>query len=68
MHWYDRRRPAWTDRILYRVTPDVYENLTLDCQPLTYRSWDKYYQSDHKPVTGEFKAKASHPLLFQANS
>ncbi|CAB3359842.1 Hypothetical predicted protein [Cloeon dipterum] len=55
---YDlKRRPAWTDRILYKVIPNVYENLTLDCQPASYRSWEKYYQSDHKPVTAEFAVK-----------
>ncbi|KAF4532873.1 hypothetical protein B566_EDAN001476 [Ephemera danica] len=55
---YDlKRRPAWTDRILYQVKPDVYENLTLEASNLSYQSWSSYVQSDHKPVSAEYSVK-----------
>ncbi|XKL59403.1 hypothetical protein PGB90_000419 [Kerria lacca] len=55
---YDlKRRPAWTDRILYRVNKFAYENITLDTKQLSYKSYDKYGLSDHKPVVSEFLMK-----------
>ncbi|KDR07202.1 phosphatidylinositol 4,5-bisphosphate 5-phosphatase A-like isoform X2 [Zootermopsis nevadensis] len=55
---YDlKRRPSWTDRILYRVNANVYENLTLQAEQISYRSVEEYVQSDHKPVAGEFIIK-----------
>lgn len=52
-----RRRPSWTDRILYKVNANVYENLTLHAEQVSYKSIDEYVQSDHKPVVGEFIIK-----------
>ncbi|XP_054275742.1 phosphatidylinositol 4,5-bisphosphate 5-phosphatase A-like [Macrosteles quadrilineatus] len=43
------RRPAWTDRILYRDSEKV--NIT----PISYKSVEEYMVSDHKPVIGEFE-------------
>ncbi|PSN56506.1 Phosphatidylinositol 4 [Blattella germanica] len=55
---YDlKRRPSWTDRILYKVNANVYENLTLQAEQVSYRSIGEYIQSDHKPVVGEFVIK-----------
>ncbi|KAJ9598186.1 hypothetical protein L9F63_011124 [Diploptera punctata] len=55
---YDlKRRPSWTDRILYKVNANVYENLTLHAELVSYRSLEDYIQSDHKPVVGEFVIK-----------
>ncbi|XP_063238865.1 inositol polyphosphate 5-phosphatase K-like isoform X2 [Bacillus rossius redtenbacheri] len=55
---YDlRRRPSWTDRMLYKVNANVYENITLKVEQLLYRSIDSYTQSDHKPVVGEYIVK-----------
>ncbi|PNF32338.1 Inositol polyphosphate 5-phosphatase K [Cryptotermes secundus] len=55
---YDlKRRPSWTDRILYKVNANVYENLTLQAEQVSYRSVEEYVQSDHKPVIGEFIIK-----------
>jgi endonuclease/exonuclease/phosphatase family metal-dependent hydrolase len=55
---YDhKRRPAWCDRILYRVNPDNYENVTLKVDQLSYRHHPSYLLSDHKPVTAEFNIK-----------
>lgn len=49
-----KRRPSWTDRILYRVNADVYDDVKLSAVQHSYRSHSNYVQSDHKPVTGEF--------------
>ncbi|KAG8231620.1 hypothetical protein J437_LFUL010298 [Ladona fulva] len=55
---YDlKRRPSWTDRILYRVNENAYENLTLGAKQLSYKSHPQYLQSDHKPVTAQFEIK-----------
>lgn len=52
---YDlKRRPSWTDRILYKVNTDVYDDIKLNAVQLNYKSHSNYVQSDHKPVTGEF--------------
>ncbi|KOC58938.1 Inositol polyphosphate 5-phosphatase K, partial [Habropoda laboriosa] len=49
-----KRRPSWTDRILYRVNTDVYDDVKLNAIQKSYKSHSNYIQSDHKPVTGEF--------------
>ncbi|RZC40415.1 phosphatidylinositol 4,5-bisphosphate 5-phosphatase A-like [Asbolus verrucosus] len=55
---YDhKRRPAWCDRILYRVNPHNYENVTLKVDQLSYKNHPSYLLSDHKPVTAEFNIK-----------
>nr|CAD7257915.1 unnamed protein product [Timema shepardi] len=55
---YDlKRRPSWTDRILHKVNANVYENLTLQAEQLSYNSLDYYTLSDHKPVVAEFIIK-----------
>ncbi|KAJ1531740.1 hypothetical protein ONE63_000403 [Megalurothrips usitatus] len=55
---YDlKRRPSWTDRVLYFVHKNVYENITLQAEQLSYNSFPQYEQSDHKPVVSEFVIK-----------
>ncbi|XP_076473259.1 inositol polyphosphate 5-phosphatase K isoform X2 [Bombus vancouverensis nearcticus] len=49
-----KRRPSWTDRILYRVNADIYDDVKLNAIQRNYKSHSNYVQSDHKPVTGEF--------------
>ncbi|XP_037089573.1 uncharacterized protein LOC119109932 [Pollicipes pollicipes] len=51
------RRPAWTDRILYKVNADVYEETRLTMEPLSYQSHPEYTVSDHQPVSAEFRVK-----------
>ncbi|THV02214.1 DNase I-like protein [Dendrothele bispora CBS 962.96] len=47
---YDvKRKPAWTDRILY-----VHSPLTTQIQPVTYASHREISFSDHQPVSAEF--------------
>ncbi|GJQ83271.1 hypothetical protein Trydic_g8863 [Trypoxylus dichotomus] len=56
--FYDcKRRPAWTDRILYKVNPNNYDNIKLKIQQNTYKSHQDYCLSDHKPVTSDFTIK-----------
>lgn len=55
---YDmNRRPAWTDRILYKANTNAYQNVTLDVRQNVYNSDDSYTVSDHKPVFAEFSIK-----------
>lgn len=50
-----RRRPSWTDRILYKVNAvDIYDDIEIHTEQHTYKSHPSYSISDHKPVTGEF--------------
>lgn len=51
-----QRRPAWTDRILYKVKDDqfYYTDFKLGIEQLSYQSHPIYTISDHKPVTGHF--------------
>ncbi|XP_014278475.1 inositol polyphosphate 5-phosphatase K-like [Halyomorpha halys] len=51
------RRPAWTDRILYKVNANVYENITLEAEQESYSSIQNFSVSDHKPVVGLFSVK-----------
>lgn len=54
---FSHRKPAWTDRILYRFTKNAYENVALDLKQHQYVSHELYVQSDHKPVSGFFTLK-----------
>lgn len=54
---FSNRKPAWTDRILYRFTKNAYENVALDLKQHQYVSHELYVQSDHKPVSGFFTLK-----------
>ncbi|XP_035898208.1 phosphatidylinositol 4,5-bisphosphate 5-phosphatase A-like isoform X5 [Anopheles stephensi] len=55
---YDmKRRPAWTDRILYAVNENNYRNVRLTAEQTSYKSHPSYSISDHKPVTSEFTLK-----------
>lgn len=50
-----RRRPSWTDRILYKINAiDIYDDIELNAQQHTYESHSNYSVSDHKPVIGDF--------------
>ncbi|XP_050080449.1 phosphatidylinositol 4,5-bisphosphate 5-phosphatase A-like isoform X1 [Anopheles maculipalpis] len=57
---YDmKRRPAWTDRILYAVNENNYRNVRLTVEQTSYKSHPSYSISDHKPVTSEFTLKCT---------
>ncbi|XP_055620416.1 phosphatidylinositol 4,5-bisphosphate 5-phosphatase A isoform X3 [Toxorhynchites rutilus septentrionalis] len=57
---YDmKRRPAWTDRILYAVKENNYRNVKLTVEQTSYKSHPSYNISDHKPVSSEFTIKVT---------
>lgn len=59
------RKPAWTDRILYRVTKNAYDNLTLSIHQEYYSCHDNYLDSDHKPVSSLFRIKVFNRQTFE---
>lgn len=61
---FTRRRPSWTDRILYKVNEDVYENITLKAVQSNYQRHSSYVQSDHKPVTSEFNIVVTKRIII----
>ncbi|XP_036342980.1 inositol polyphosphate 5-phosphatase K-like isoform X1 [Rhagoletis pomonella] len=56
---YDlKRRPAWTDRILYALQPlNKRPDERLAIEQRSYKSHPAYNISDHKPVSSEFSIK-----------
>ncbi|CAG4969549.1 unnamed protein product [Parnassius apollo] len=55
---YDiKRKPSWTDRILYKVIANNYENITLRADVVSYNHVPHYTVSDHKPVVALFNIK-----------
>ncbi|XP_063623921.1 phosphatidylinositol 4,5-bisphosphate 5-phosphatase A-like [Cydia splendana] len=55
---YDiKRKPSWTDRILYKVIANNYENITLRADLISYNHVPFYTLSDHKPVVAQFNIK-----------
>lgn len=51
---YDmKRRPAWTDRILFKPVGKGL-NHKLEVKQTSYKSHPTYSLSDHKPVSSEF--------------
>jgi len=46
-----RRRPAWTDRILYKTIDPLNKKYVLDV--LSYKDIESIKLSDHRPVYGE---------------
>ena len=60
------RKPAFTDRTLYRFSANNYDNFKIDLKQIEYKSHPQYKQSDHKPVTAVFhlKTKKSYNRLL----
>ncbi|XP_058053731.1 inositol polyphosphate 5-phosphatase K-like isoform X1 [Anopheles bellator] len=64
---YDmKRRPAWTDRILYAVNETNYRNVRLTVEQTSYKSHPSYSISDHKPVTSEFTLKVQRKSRYNS--
>lgn len=63
------RKPAYTDRILFRSIDRAYEDqvpgLRLDLSPLCYNSHPDYLISDHKPVSALFVFKAFNRRVYE---
>lgn len=58
-----RRKPSWTDRILFKVITNTYENVTLRADVISYNSLPQYTISDHKPVVAQFNIKVSYTII-----
>lgn len=61
LHSAKKRKPAWTDRILWKVkapsggpSPSGRESHRLQVTQHSYRSHMEYTVSDHKPVAAQF--------------
>ncbi|XP_026761679.2 phosphatidylinositol 4,5-bisphosphate 5-phosphatase A-like isoform X1 [Galleria mellonella] len=64
---YDlKRKPSWTDRILYKVIANNYENITLRADLISYNHIPHYTVSDHKPVVAQFNIKIRQGFTYSA--
>lgn len=58
-----RRKPAWTDRVLYMAPPDV------KVAQVAYRSHPEITMSDHLPVSADFDVSVrAHGVFVNAVS
>lgn len=55
-----RRKPAWTDRILYKVRTDINGNPLMNVTQTEYKAHFEFTGSDHKPVSSLFKIDFPH--------
>ncbi|XP_035706133.1 phosphatidylinositol 4,5-bisphosphate 5-phosphatase A isoform X7 [Folsomia candida] len=63
---YDsKRRPAWTDRILYHVNASAYDNVTLKVEGNNYKAHMPFRCSDHRPVTASFQIRVFRPTTLK---
>jgi len=61
---YDsKRRPAWTDRILFKVNTANYDKIELKLKQDSYRSHPEVRNSDHKPVSSSFRVGIFTPEM-----
>lgn len=70
-HSAKKRKPAWTDRILWKVkaprggrSPSGQESYRLQVTQHSYRSHMEYTVSDHKPVAAQFVLHVSPGLTL----
>lgn len=65
---YDiKRKPSWTDRILYKVIPNNYENVTLRADVVSYNHVQHYTVSDHKPVVAQINVKTPYSQSIRSS-
>jgi len=59
---YDmKRRPAWTDRILFKANVGNYDQIELSLNQSSYKSHPEFCDSDHKPVSSVFRVGTFSP-------
>ena len=66
-----KRRPGWTDRILFKANRANYDTVDLALKQLSYSSHPAFLDSDHKPVSAHFSVsvfpdKLAESLLLPA--
>lgn len=64
-----KRRPAWTDRILFKANRGNYDQFELNVKQHSYQSVRSFLDSDHKPVISNFSisvfsARLANELLL----
>ncbi|GKY99579.1 hypothetical protein MPSEU_000912200 [Mayamaea pseudoterrestris] len=59
--YVDKRRPSYTDRILYKASHDLDGRL----RPLLYEGVEHFTTSDHKPVRGVYEIQLNDPIVLR---
>jgi hypothetical protein len=57
----DKRRPSYTDRILWKTN----NGLDKELSPLIYEPIDEFASSDHKPIRAAFAVKLNKPFCLR---
>jgi hypothetical protein len=60
-HYTDKRRPSYTDRILWKANHELDDR----ARPLLYESIGNFASSDHKPVRAAFSIELNEPFAFR---
>ena len=55
-----QRKPAWTDRVLWKAHKESFDGVELAVTPRLYTALNNYCDSDHKPVIAELSFKVSY--------
>jgi len=59
--YIDKRRPSYTDRILWKTGHGLSDNV----KPMVYEPIDDFASSDHKPIRAAFKVMLNRPLKMR---
>lgn len=62
-HYIDKRRPSYTDRILFKSNLSKCNTNTI--QPLLYEPIDNFKSSDHKPIRAAFTIQLNEPYMLR---
>ena len=62
-HYIDKRRPSYTDRILFKS--NLSKSNTNTIQPLLYEPIDDFKSSDHKPIRAAFTVQLNEPYMLR---
>lgn len=60
--YIDKRRPSYTDRILWSTGHELDKNI----RPLLYEPIDNFSSSDHKPIRAAFAIPLNEPMVHRA--
>lgn len=60
--YVEKRRPSYTDRVLYKTSPGLESRLRL----YVYEPIDEFASSDHKPVRAAFGLQLNNPVVVRA--
>jgi hypothetical protein len=63
---FKQRKPAWCDRILWKIKSDPENLVNFEAKQLSYSSFPLMKMSDHKPVSAEFEVQVSTIIFIHA--